>query len=81
MIVDPGNLNQTRTPSNGLLSGMVIDLLETLAVDLDVSIKYYYPCKISTYESNGICEKASSSDALNWLAKGDTDSTTSKVQI
>jgi len=72
VVVDPGNLNQTRTPSNGLLSGFTIDVLESLAVDLGVTLKYYYPCKKKLYADTGSCGSAGQDEALDWLKKGDT---------
>jgi ABC-type amino acid transport substrate-binding protein len=72
-VVDPGNLNQTRTPSNGLLSGFTIDVLESLAVDLGVTLKYYYPCQKNLYENTGSCGSAGQDEALDWLKQGDTN--------
>ena len=73
-VQDPGNVNQTRTPSNGLLSGMTIELLEELAVLLSIRLKYYYPCAKARYEATGKCDEATDSEALEWLKSGDTDS-------
>lgn len=72
-VVDPGNIRQTRLPSNGLLSGMTIDLLETLSVAMGVTFNYYYPCKKAAHTTKGVCEPSTASDALNWLNLGDTD--------
>jgi hypothetical protein len=72
-VQDPGNVNQTRTPSNGLLSGMTIELLEEIAVMLGVRLKYYYPCAKARYEATGKCDEAIDSEALDWLKSGDRD--------
>jgi len=73
IVLDPGNLNQTRTPSNGLISGFTIDLLETLSVELGVTLNYYFPCSKVPHGATGVCEPATAGDALNWLKSGDTD--------
>ena len=77
-VQDPGNLNQTRTPANGLLSGLTVDLLESVAVELGVTLRYYYPCARTNYDSTGACVDATDSDALNWLKDGDTDAMAAK---
>lgn len=70
-VLDPGNVNQTRTPSNGMVSGFTIDLLESLAVEMDIELKYYYPCDKKTHKATGQCPTATSGDALTWLKDGD----------
>jgi len=72
-VLDPGNLNQTRTPGNGLLSGFTIDLLETMSVELGVTFNYYYPCSVAPHTAKGVCEPSTAVTALNWLKSGDTD--------
>ena len=72
-VVDPGNINQTRTPGNGMLSGFTIDMLETMAIDLGFKLKYYYPCRKTVYDVTGTCASANEDEALAWLKDGDTD--------
>ena len=65
--VDPGNVLQTRTSENGRISGLTIDLLDEVASQLGVELKYYYPCLIADHTANGKCTKATSDDALKML--------------
>jgi hypothetical protein len=68
-VQDPGNLNQTRTPGNGYISGLTIELLEKLKQELGISINYYYPCNIVNYNKDKKCAKANADEALDWLDK------------
>lgn len=45
-LVDPGNVNQTRTSANGDIAGLTIELLEEVASQLDIELKYYFPCEV-----------------------------------
>ena len=67
---DPGNLEQTRTVSNGRLSGLVIDLLSHIQDSLGCSFTYVYPCKRVSGSKAQTCESAdytSVSSALEML--------------
>ncbi|EKX38360.1 hypothetical protein GUITHDRAFT_154734, partial [Guillardia theta CCMP2712] len=62
---DPGNLNQTRTPGNGKLSGLSIDMLGALSTTMGVSFKYYYPCNVQLYNSQKYCNTPTKNESLN----------------
>jgi len=44
---DPGNVLQTRTAANGQISGLTIELLSEVASQLDIELKYYFPCEVA----------------------------------
>ena len=52
---DPGNVNQTRTPRNGGLSGITIEFLSLVEYHTGAIFQYYYPCLKSDLQLNGIC--------------------------
>lgn len=65
---DPGNVNQTRTPDNGGITGFAIDMLEEIAQQLEVRFKYYYPCQVTSYLQNAkTCLFVTSTEALLML--------------
>ena len=70
-VADPGNVNQTRTPANGMLSGLTIELLEALKTEMGATFNYYYPCKKATFASTKRCDVANANGALTWLKDGD----------
>jgi ABC-type amino acid transport substrate-binding protein len=71
-VIDPGNVNQTRTPANGMLSGFTIDMLEALSVEMDVEFKYFYPCEKVANDKPTTCKGSDSAiAALEWMKDGD----------
>ena len=53
---DPGNVNQTRTPRNGGISGITIDFLSLVEYHTGANFNYYYPCRTLDFELTGKCD-------------------------
>ena len=46
-----GNAMQTRTPANGKLSGITIDLLVLMEATTGITFRYFYPCRKALYDA------------------------------
>mmetsp|Transcript_33754 Transcript_33754/g.81795 ORF Transcript_33754/g.81795 Transcript_33754/m.81795 type:complete len:660 (+) Transcript_33754:187-2166(+) len=73
---DPGNLNNTRTPGNGKLSGLTIDFLVEIGEQLGCKFEFLYPCKKAYYADNKRCSDLDfrSSAAALTIVKGGVES-------
>lgn len=74
---DPGNVNQTRTPHNGGLTGITVEFLSLVEYHTGAIFKYYYPCRQQDRKITGKCnaEKVrKDSEALSMLGS-DSEST------
>lgn len=68
--LDPGNALQTRTPQNGLLSGITVDVLSQIQKETNVKFRFFYPCRKSKFDADKECpddEARSSTVALEML--------------
>ena len=48
-----GNALQTRTPANGKISGITIDVLSQLESEGGVVFRYFFPCRKEKYDAGG----------------------------
>ena len=53
-----GNALQTRTPANGKLTGVTVDLLVMMEAAAGVTFRYFYPCRRADYDA-GTCSRHS----------------------